>query len=366
MHIPKCLWLVPCVLFVAGTTHAQPIKLLSGEAADRQLQAEFQVTWQNKPLREALENLSRSQRIGIILDRRVDPGIELNVKLQGVTLEQGLHQLAAKHDLSVSFVNSLAYVGPRDTTDRVATVAMMLQDQAAALPAASRNRLQRAESVVWDRLSSPRALFEEMTDAAGLQVRGIDRIPHDVWPEMHLPPLSVVQRLALLLAGFDLTVDLRDGGTVIEIVALPDDARFTKTYQAKTGASRAAGQLRKDFPLANVTVASQRVQVDGTAAVHRAAAQLLTRSRPTGRTVTNPKRVYTFNVENKRGGDIVRYLAQQWNLTPEIDPAADPALEKLISLSVKDATQDEVLTSTLQQLGLQHTLNGKRLVVTVK
>lgn len=344
---------------------ADDVSFLAGDAFERKLQSELRVTWQNKPLREALENLSQSQRVGIMLDRRIDPGVELDLSLRDATVESGMEAIAAELGLGVSFVGPLVYVGPTESVERLATMAMMLEDQAEALPATTRKKLLRREATVWKRLGSPRELCRELADRHGLEVRGLDRVPHDVWPEISLPPLTVIQRLTLLLGGFDLACELNPRSGVLQVIALPDQASFTKSYRVKPATlQRTLGKLRERFPEASIkTSGREQLLVAGTAAVHRAAEQLAGPGRPSSTSVTNTKRVYTFNVKNKRGTDILRYLTQQWMLTLEVAPEAEETLEKNISLSLKEASQEEVMKAILAPLKLRYEIQGARLLV---
>ena len=48
-------------------------------------------------------------------------------------------------------------------------------------------------------------------------MEGLEQIPHDLWPEVDLPPLKFAQAMSLSLAGFGLTYDYVQDGTAIRL-----------------------------------------------------------------------------------------------------------------------------------------------------
>src|SRR5471030_2090066 len=52
----------------------------------------LRITWAATPLRDALRNLSQSQRLAILLDRRVDPEQTVSITLEGISPAEAVEQ----------------------------------------------------------------------------------------------------------------------------------------------------------------------------------------------------------------------------------------------------------------------------------
>ena len=62
---------------LAASTWAEGPFWATGRALQEQLAAPVSVIWEGNPLRPAMMNLSRTQHVAILIDRRVDPGQKL-------------------------------------------------------------------------------------------------------------------------------------------------------------------------------------------------------------------------------------------------------------------------------------------------
>ena len=52
--------------------------------------------------------------------------------------------------------------------------------------------------MAWDELAEPRTLLAALARENGLEIEGLDRVPHDLWPAADWPPMSLVDRLTLI------------------------------------------------------------------------------------------------------------------------------------------------------------------------
>ena len=68
---------------------------LTGEPLRKALAQKVTVVWSNIPVRQAIEGLSKSQKVAILLDRRIDPDRKIELTLDNATLADGLQQIAA-------------------------------------------------------------------------------------------------------------------------------------------------------------------------------------------------------------------------------------------------------------------------------
>ncbi len=100
---------VAVLAFVAFDTQAQPpdeqpIEWRNSDAVRSQLQARISVDWEDVTLSQAVATLSQSQRVAIVLDRRVDPTAEFRMAIKSQTLDAVLKGLGIKHKLGVARV----------------------------------------------------------------------------------------------------------------------------------------------------------------------------------------------------------------------------------------------------------------------
>jgi hypothetical protein len=89
----------------------------------------------------------------------------------------------------------------------------------ARLPPDRRAALAARRAWAWPAGARPRALVAAAVAEAGDPPRGLDRVPHDHLPAAALPPLSLAERVDLVLAQYDLRVAWDSGptGTVVPL-----------------------------------------------------------------------------------------------------------------------------------------------------
>ena len=104
----------------------------------------------------------------------------------------------------------------------------LAKDSVEELPVAKRNRWTRETPVSWPRLSQPRLLFTEWLDEQGITLAQPELIQHDLWPAKKLPPLPLVERVVLLLAGFDLTCQISPHSGKCTVVPIERPVTITR------------------------------------------------------------------------------------------------------------------------------------------
>ncbi len=169
-------------------------------------------TWQGQQLGTALERLASTRQAPLWLDRRVDPRQRVDVQFTDVPFAQALAKLTEQHSLGVTQLDSVIYVGPRKTARGLATLARRARAALAQAPAALRKQWLRAAPSSWPRLTQPRALLKELLAQAGIELVDDKLVAHDLWQARELPPMALVDRVVLILAGFDLTCEISSDG----------------------------------------------------------------------------------------------------------------------------------------------------------
>ena len=168
-------------IFSADMLWAAEEAWLSGDALQKALAHKIGITWSNIPLRTALAGLAKSQKIAVLLDRRVDPNQKIELSLDDVPVAETFQRIASRIDTGTAMLGPIAYFGPAATAQRLATVAALRKDDAAKLPAAVRARWMQPKPLKWDDLATPRDLLAALAKENGLTMDGLERIPHDLW-----------------------------------------------------------------------------------------------------------------------------------------------------------------------------------------
>ncbi|MCH7750995.1 MAG: STN domain-containing protein [Planctomycetes bacterium] len=177
-------------------------------------------TWQGQQLGTALERLASTRQAPLWLDRRVDPRQTVDVQFTDVPFAQALAKLTEQHSLGVTQLDSVIYVGPRKTARGLATLARRARAALAQAPAAQRQQWLRAAPSSWPRLTQPRALLKELLAQAGIELVDDKLVAHDLWQARELPPMALVDRAVLILAGFDLTCEISPDGKTCRVVPI--------------------------------------------------------------------------------------------------------------------------------------------------
>jgi len=287
-----------CFLFSVGPTMAASVW-------DR----EVDVRWSAVPLGQALERLGETQKIGVFLDRRIDPSwsIEFEASLRPVGVL--LDDLADSLGLGCHRLDSVVYIGPKHAAKALAS------HQA---PSAALNRRVSLEIPF---LSVPKEILERLAENNGLRWRNLDQLPHDLWPQRKLPPTPLFQQFDLLLVGFDATFELEEDGKTLRIVPL-------------------------------------RQPIPSTTAVEPTRQE----TKPPAPSVPLARRRFTLTITDQELDGVLRALTERIALKLEIDEESlakkNVTLHQRISFEVNNATVGELFRRMLSPLKLDFTIRG--------
>lgn len=350
--------LVSVVLTTPAAGDEPAIAWRTGAAFDEQLAAPVpSLTWGDTPLREALASLAVSQRVAILLDRRVDPGRRIQFSSADRSLEETTRALAAHLDLGICLIGDVVYLGPPATAAVLDSVAVLREEEAAKYPRELAASWTTPRPSHWEMLSKPRELLAGLAEEGQADWSGLEAIPHDLWAEASWPPLTLPVRLSLVLAGFDRTYRFDPDTRRLELVPLPPEASLTRHYRPTSTQRPLLERRIAATPGAEGTVTREGFEVRGPATLHRGLAQLLRPRKPTVRPGAVPEKRYTLTVENKPLRGAIGAIAAQLRLRLEIDPAIPATtLDSLVSFKLTDATLDELFRAAAAAGGLQATV----------
>jgi hypothetical protein len=355
MHLRRLGPWLALVCFAPAARADAPVDWPTGRELERQLAAKVTVTWGGVPLRQALTNLCRQNRLGLVLDRRVDPGQEVEIELAEMPLRDALTQIAARRRLGAAILEGVVYIGPVDTASKLRTLAHLRAQEAAELPAARRSAFRRTRAWRWEDLATPRELLNELAEEAELNFTGLD-VPHDLWGGADLPPLLWTARLSLIAAQFGSTFRLAADGRRVEFAPIPEEVAIERSFPGGNQPEELADTWRELLPECRIEVAGSKIVVRGTLEdleqIESSRSGGSQRTRVTGDAVTR----FTLTYRDRPLRPLLDKLAEQANLEFRYDEqalaAAGVSLDTRTSFEAKEVTLDELLRAALDPAGL--------------
>jgi hypothetical protein len=339
---------------------------LTGAALERHLETPVGLLrWSSNPLRDALRSLSVTQRVAVFPDRRVDPDQLVDFASQGEPLADLIARLAAELGLGTCRIGPVIYLGPRPTAAVLPTVVEIHREQLQRTAAASDSRLRQARTMAWPELSTPREQIAQLAQEAGLVVEDLDLIPHDLWPAVDLPPLGFIERMSLLLAGFEKTFQF-EGEARIRLVALPARAQLQRDHpMSARAAERIEALVRQEFPDADVVRRPAGLAVQGPIEVHRAIERWLRGqvAKPARAPAVTTELRYTLEIKNQPVEAIARALAERLDLELRYAPQLQDRLQQRVSFRVDQVTRDQLLQALFAPAGLSFQIAGSTLTI---
>jgi hypothetical protein len=348
-------------LFLLVTIQANSIGQSSfhcGARFERELEQPASIHWAGVPLREGLTSLSTTRQIAFWLDRRVDPSQRLFFTAREDSLHDCFGKLSSDVGLGVSWFDCIVYIGPDSAADRCATVIAIHREQLTKLSPPMRDRWQRPRALAWEALTTPQDLVRGIGKEVGVDIQGVDQVPHDLWGARQLPPLSPHTRLGLVLSGFGLTfVFNRDGSA--KVVQMPSRPRFRKAYRIPSDRQADFDDLvanRRDIEIHKGSdqtelVASWTVHEQVTRALHPAARQ------------ANGETRYTLRGKNQPLGPLIEQLCRQLEMSCQFSDNARREYDRRVSFEVAQVDRDALFEAILLQAQLSGEIQADHLSV---
>jgi hypothetical protein len=336
----------------------------TGQSFKQECDQQAGVIWKDRPLRDGLVRLAEEYRVAIFLDRRIDPGKEVTVSVADRPLHEVLAEVAAAAGGGMTILPPVVYIGPVQTASRLATLAAQRRQEAAKLPAAIRAKLLHAEAWQWDELAQPRQLLDDLARQAGVSVVNADAVPLDLWPAVELPPLAWVDRVTILLAGFDLTFEFSRDGAAVRLITPPPTQFVERAYTPRGDLEAFRLRIQRLLPSAQVRTESEKLVVAATPDDHDKLQRLIAvkpaNAKPTKGDV---EKLHSMQVEKERVGNVVKTVANFMGKEMRYDPSVVDKLKQPVDLKLKDVSLEYILEVTLKPLGLTYRIKDDVLEV---
>lgn len=347
-------WLSLLLLYSYADGPSTEHWLEGGELAAR-LRTPISVTWSGQPVREALHSLAEVHRVSVLLDRRVDPGRPVELALSGVPLGEALGQLAGSVGCGYAQLGPIAYVGPQPVAERLRTLSAALEEVAGGLPASLRHKAKERGSLAWPDLATPRGLLEQLAATGGLELAGLDQVPHDLWGAADLAPLSWMDRVLVVSVQFDLWPQPTEDGRALTLRPIPEQVLLERSYPGGSDPRRLAQRWSRLAPHCQIEVQGKRVVVRGLLEDHERLHQGPRSARTPRASQAGEARIKRLKLRGQLG-DVLRSIATSYELTLDLDRAALAAsgtpADTLVELEVEDTTLEEALHRLLDPLKL--------------
>lgn len=336
---------------------------VSGPALKRQLAESAGIAVTGIPLRKSIEDLGRSRQVSILLDRRVDPGQSLTLTANDVPLGEILGQIGTRHGLGMTVLGSVVYLGPPEFTAKLRTLAELRREEVRARPDVVERLLSMA-AFRWPDFAAPREILERLAVESQFTIEGLTRVPHDLWAGADLAPLAWIDRLTLVAGQFDLTFAVSPQGRSLTLIPIPDNVAIVRSYPGGSQPSRLAEKWGAMFPHAQVKVVETRVYVRGSLEDHERLVASMSPGSTTKPTAHKPtdkrspreaEKRYTLKRAEGQFDLLLSQLGERLQVEVRLDrealERAGISWRQQVSVSVTDATLDELFTAVLKPVG---------------
>lgn len=366
--------LLVCIMLFS---QANPESLTWKPAPDLRTGREFQGeldqaasgSWSNMELRSLLRKLSTERKIAVLLDRRIDPTIQLPVEISNQSLREGFQSITEKAAAELSVPENVVFIGPPRATQSLRTLIEIrtaeLQSKTAAIGERRRNDLMRRHTFAWDDLDTPAEILGRIAEHYHVKIRNPDTVPHDLWAASSLPGVPAAEALSLILIQFDLTFQWIEGGEAIELTPIPPQVTIERRHRIKGRATADYQKSMKDqFPDLELQLTGDELLVRGTVEQQEAVAAALNPGavKKPANTVA-PLRQRTFTVTFKRVA--VRAVMDELKKSRVVFvydaaqlEAAGIDLDQTIDLDLTKATVDEFFKAMFTPLKLKFEIDN--------
>lgn len=355
-------WLASLLIVIACTTTLSAEDARTEADLRAKLMTPITISLRDNPVRDSLQRLAETQAIAVFVDRRIDPTAELTLDANARPLDEVFRDVAKQRNLGIGTVGPVVYVGPPMTAARVATLAALRNQQAAELKPKLRKKMLTKQALTWTRLSEPRWIVRKLCAEAGLKIPAAEFIPHDLWVAANYPPMTLPERLTLVLAGFGLTYKIDEETLQVHLQRIPRAVAIDRSYRTRVNVQVIIPVLKKEYPGAFIRGEDKDLRVRATIEDHWAInAYLNPSSQPK---LKDGEQVYSLAVKEQPLGKLVEQIAERLGVTVKFGEGARLLTDERVSFTVTNVTLEELFQAAVRPANLSATLEDN--VVTIE
>lgn len=353
---------------------------LAGKPFEAALDKKVGVAWGGQignTLRDVVRQLTESQHVSIIVDRRVDPTQSIELTIPPTPLREVLAALAHRAECETSIVSNVVYVGPVDAAKKLRTLVELrsgelskLMSNAAPAKSPWRNRpvsLTKRMTFAWQDLDRPRDILQQVAVKFQIEIDGLDKLPHDLWAGASLPQMTATEALSLLLVQFGSTFEFVPDRAAIRIVPIPQRVLIERTHTIPANLSVTLEAARKQFADAEIEQSGLKLVVRGTVEQHVDIAAWLKPGgqkplKPAVSTPLRQRRFKSIKQDNVALGDVIKTFTDygvKFSYDAEEFAEAGISLDKKIDINTKDASVEKLFRELFEPAGIEVTIDGE-------
>lgn len=376
IHTRLVPWLLLGVgLCVLTTTAAEP---LAGKPFEAALDHRIGRAWGGQDansLRDVVRQLAESERVSILLDRRIDPTQSIELTMPPTPLRDLLAALARKGEAGMSVVGNVVYLGPADSAKKLRTLVELRQQDLLKLTSSAktskspwRNRpsLTAKRTFAWQDLDRPRDVLKQVAHKFQIEIEGLDEVPHDLWAASSLPQVTAVEALSLLLVPFGSTFEFLPDRAAIRMVPIPPSVVVERSHLVLANSPVILEAARKQFADCELEQSGAKLIVRGTVERHEEIAVWLRpkkTDKPSNTNLRKPlnERLISLNQKNVALGDVVKTFTEYGvRILYDADElaAAGVKLDDKIELNAKDVSIEKLFRDLFEARGIEVTVDG--------
>lgn len=360
------------------TSAAEP---LAGKPFEGALDKKVGVSWGGQignTLRDIVRQLTASQNVSILVDRRVDPTQLIELTVPPTPLREVLAALAHAAESESLLVSNVVYVGPVDAVKKLRTLIELrnndlskLTSNAAPPKSPWRNRsvlLTKRVTFAWQDFDRPRDILKQVADKFQFEIDGLDKLPHDLWASASLPQMTATEALTLLLVQFDSTFEFLPDRAAVRIVPIPKDVSVERIHAIPANSTATIENAREQFPDVEIKRDGAKFIVRGTVEQHAEFAEWLKPGGPKPAKLPANKptkkladRRFTLKQSNVALGDVIKTFTE-YGVRISYDAQkladADISLDKKIDINANEASAEKLFRELFEPHGVEVSIEG--------
>lgn len=370
-----------------GSAADSPTRLLTGKPFEDALNQTVSISWQERRLRSGLRQLSEAREVAILLDRRIDPEKSMTLGLSRLPLRDVLRTIATECDAGLSIVGSTVYIGPPESAAKLRTIVELQSGQLAGANSVTDTKrgfqLLRRNTLSWQDLDRPADIVAAVCREAELKISISDAvasptgqraspIPHDLWSSGTIPSATVMEKLTLLLAQFDLSFEWQSGASSIQVVPMPEQPTIDRTWSLsrskRTRITELLPRLRPYNARTNGTLLTATATVEQLEEID----QLLYPERyPNSTTPQSPQGDLSLTFEIRaRLGSLLKALPEKSDIRFSYDETALKSagidLTRSVEMKMNKATLPELCEALFKDSGIAWKIDGNTVTLSAE